>query len=157
MDSTRQECYKGVLYQAGVAPIGHDMTNEVGGEGGGSCSECDLSFCGLGVVHDLARDKGEGEREFVMESDAKLVNERLSRYLMARTVHKDVMDVVQRCGQTGPTCRMRARRVVHFLQLLLSTLLRGKAVGSEPGPDRDHGVALHREEQGRPRRRLDGQ
>ena len=85
----------------------------------------------------------------MIECSSKVVDEHMSCYLMMRTGQKDVVDVVQRCGQIDPACRVRACWVVYFFRLPMpvSTILCGKAVRSQAGSDSNHRVALHAEEQ----------
>ena len=82
----------------------------------------------------------------MVECDSELVHKQLTRRLMPWTVHKDVMHIVQRRGQSGSTCRVRAAWVVHLAQPV-SMLLSGKAVGSQASPGGDHWVTLDGEEQ----------
>ena len=79
-----------------------------------------------------------------MECDSKLMDEQLTRCLVTRTVHEDVMNVVQRGGQTDPTRWVRACRVVHLVQPV-AVLLCGQTVCSKTSSDSDHRVALHAE------------
>jgi len=86
-----------------VVPVSvhYHLADEVGGESERCCSTCALALCRLVGILDLARDEGECQWGCVVECDSELMHEQLTRRLVPGTVHKDVMDIVQRRGQTG--------------------------------------------------------
>ena len=75
-------------------PVGHDLADEGSGEGEGGSSLVELVTRWLGVVRDFARDEGKSEWGCVGERRPKLVDEPLSRCVVARAVHKGVVHVV---------------------------------------------------------------
>ena len=95
------------LERAVSASVDYDVADEVGGDGKRGCCACELSLCWLCVVHDLARDESKCEWEGVVKRGSNLMSEPVPCCFVARAVHKDVRDVVQRCGQTDPACRIR--------------------------------------------------
>ena len=129
-----------------TASVDDDLADKIGSEGERGCSACQLRPCRIGVIRDLAGDKGERQRGCVMECDSKLMDEQLTRCLVTRTVHEDVMNVVQRGGQTDPTRRVRACRVIHLVQPV-SVLLCRQTVRSEASSDSNHRVTLQAEKQ----------